>query len=59
MFEIESRNVGLGSKMAMKRFDDMTLKFKETLKEAAQELEENGIKGVEYISRMIIEKRKI
>lgn len=58
-FEIESHNVGIGSKIAMKRFDDMVAKSPEALKESVEELEGIGIKGVEDIYRIIKAKRNI
>lgn len=56
-FEIESRNIGLGSKMAMKRFDDMKERFPDALRAATQELKEKGLKGIDDIYDMILKKR--
>ncbi len=56
-FEIESCNIGLGSKMAMKRFDDMKERFPDALRAAAQELMEKGLKGIDDIYDMILKKR--
>lgn len=56
-FEIESRNIGLGSKMAMKRFDDMKERFTDALRAATQELKEKGLKGIDDIYDMILKKR--
>ena len=54
-FEIEARNIGLGSKMAMKRFDEMVMNFQEALRMAADELIQNGLKGVEDIYENILD----
>lgn len=56
-FEIESRNVGLGSRTAMKRFDEMMEKFPDVLRIAALELSQKGLKGVDDICEIIQKKR--
>jgi serine/threonine-protein kinase HipA len=52
-FEKEAVNVGLGSKMAMKRFDTMVEKFPEALKTAADELKQQGFDGIEEVYEQI------
>ena len=48
-FEKEAKNVGLGSKLAMKKYDSMLTRFSEALKSSAEELIQQGIIGVEEI----------
>ena len=53
-FERQARNVGLGSNMAMKRFDDMVLKFSDAINNAKLELQKQGYDGVEEIYNKIL-----
>jgi serine/threonine-protein kinase HipA len=55
-FEKEARNVGLGSKMAMKRFDTMVEKFPDALRKAADELKQQGFEGIEEVYELILKK---
>lgn len=55
-FEKEAINVGLGSRMAMKRFDEMVKMFPDALREAANELSRQGFEGVEELSELILKK---
>jgi serine/threonine-protein kinase HipA len=57
-FEKEARNVGLGRKMAMKRFDTMVGKFPEALKMASEELKQQGFDGIEEIYEQILKRRQ-
>lgn len=54
-FEKEAEHVGLGTKMAMKRFDRLVGEFKAALREAGDELEEQGFKGVTSLKEKILE----
>lgn len=54
-FEKEAEKVGLGVKMAMKRFDRMAGEFEAALKEAGDALEEQGFKGVTSLTEKILE----
>ena len=53
-FERQARNVGLGSNMAMRRFDDMVLKFSDAIYNAKLELQKQGYDGVEEIYNKIL-----
>lgn len=53
-FERQARIIGLGSAMAMKRFDEMVLKFRGALSEAGKELEAQGFVGIDEICRKIL-----
>lgn len=56
-FEREARNIGLGTKLAMRRFDDLCASFPNALKAASRELKEQGLKGVEEICETILRKK--
>ena len=53
-FERQARNVGLGSGMAMKRFDNMVLNFRGAIDKAKMELQEQGYEGLEEIYNKIL-----
>ena len=53
-FERQARNVGLGSGMAMKRFDNMVLNFRSAIDKAKMELQEQGYEGVDEIYNKIL-----
>lgn len=54
-FEKEAENVGLGVKMAMKRFDRMAEEFEAALRDAGDALEEQGFKGAVSLREKILE----
>lgn len=56
LFEKMAAQVGMGSKIAMKRFDVMVKRFAEALNQAKEELKEQGFNQVEEIYEMIIKK---
>lgn len=56
LFEKMAAQVGMGSKIAMKRFDVMVKRFVEALNQAKEELKEQGFNQVEEIYEMIIKK---
>ena len=53
-FERQARNVGLGSNMAMKRFNDLVSGFKVALDDSKNELVEQGYYDVEEIYNKIL-----
>ena len=53
-FEQQARNVGLGSNMAMKRFNDLVSGFKVALDDSKNELVEQGYYDVEEIYNKIL-----
>lgn len=55
-FEKEALNVGLGSRMAMRRFDAMVEKFPHALRTAAHELRQQGFEGIEEICELILKR---
>ena len=55
-FEQEAQNVGLGTQMAMRRFDAMIKNFENAMKCAQNELEESGIYHTEEICAQIFRK---
>lgn len=55
-FEKEARNVGLGSSMAIKRFDSMAEKFPNALRTSANELSQQGFEEIEEICEQILKK---
>lgn len=57
-FEKEARNVGLGNKMAMKRFDTMVEKFPDALRSAANELSRQGFDEIEELCELILKRNK-
>jgi serine/threonine-protein kinase HipA len=57
-FEKEAVNVGLGRKMAMKRFDTMVEKFPEALKKAVDELKKQGFDGIEEVYEVILKRNR-
>jgi serine/threonine-protein kinase HipA len=57
-FEKEAVNVGLGRKMAMKRFDTMAEKFPEALKKAADALKKQGFDGIEEVYELILKRNR-
>ena len=59
LFEKMAAQVGMGSKIAMKRFDVMVKRFVEALNQAKEELKEQGFNQVEEIYEMIIKKSGI
>lgn len=54
-FEREAKNVGLGTKMAIKRFDYLAGGFEAALRSAGNILEEQGFEGVETLIEKILE----
>jgi serine/threonine-protein kinase HipA len=57
-FEKEAQNIGLGSKMAMKRFDTMVEKFPDALRMAADELKQQGFEGIEEVYELILKRKR-
>lgn len=55
-FEKEAVNLGLGTGMAMKRFDKIANAFEKALKKAESELIEQGFEASENISKRILQK---
>ena len=55
-FVKEAENVGLGSKIAMKRFDTLVSKFEKAMEGAKKELAEKGFAEVEIIGKQIFTK---
>lgn len=55
-FEKAASQVGLGAKMAMKRFDAMVKGFADAMTQAKEELKAQGFDQVEQISKRIMEK---
>lgn len=58
-FEREARNIGLGSKFAMNRFDEMCEKFPKTLRTVAKELSNQGFEGINQICEEILTRKKV
>lgn len=54
-FEKAAKDVGLGSKMAMGRFDHLCSRFRDSLSEAATELESLGFEKTRQIYRRILD----
>lgn len=54
-FEKEAEEAGLGTKMAMKRFDRMAGEFEAALREAGAALEEQGFGGAANLAEKILE----
>ncbi|MCQ2521056.1 MAG: HipA domain-containing protein [Lachnospiraceae bacterium] len=57
-FEKEAKNIGLGAKLAMHKFDEMVTAFPSALKSAAVELAEQGLRGMSEMYEEILYKRK-
>ena len=55
-FEKAATQVGIGTKIAMKRFDAMVKGFTNAINQAKKELQEQGFDQVEQICEMIMEK---
>ena len=55
-FEKAAAQVGIGTKIAMKRFDAMVKGFTNAINQAKKELQEQGFDQVEQICEMIMEK---
>lgn len=55
-FKKEAKNIGLGSKIAIKRFDNMVSNFERALRESAEQLKNQGFEGVEDIASQILQK---
>lgn len=55
-FKKEAKNIGLGSKLAIKRFDNMVSNFEGALRESAEQLRKQGFEGVEDIAAQILQK---
>lgn len=55
-FEKAASQVGIGPKMAMKRFDAMVKGFGDAINQAKEELKNQGFEQVEQISEMIMKK---
>ena len=55
-FEKAASQVGIGPKMAMKRFDVMVKGFGDAINQAKEELKNQGFEQVEQISEMIMKK---
>lgn len=56
-FEEEAKNVGLGTSIAMKRFDYLANNFTKALNQAERTLLEQGFYGVDAMKKAIITKR--
>lgn len=55
-FEKEASQVGIGTKMVMRRFDVMVNGFVDAIHRAKEELQAQGFEQVEQICEMIMEK---
>ena len=55
-FEKAASQIGIGPKMAMKRFDTMVNRFEGAINQAKEELKSQGFDRVEQICDMIMEK---
>ena len=55
-FEKAASQVGIGTRMAMKRFDAMVYGFSDAMNKAKEELQAQGFDQVQQISEMIMEK---
>lgn len=55
-FEKTTEQVGIGTKMAMKRFDSMVSGFSDAMNQAKAELKQQGFEQVEQISEQIMKK---
>ena len=55
-FKNAAAQVEIGTKIAMKRFDDMINGFMNALNQAKQELDQYGIKQIDQIGAQIMEK---
>ena len=55
-FKKEAKNIGLGSKLAIKRFDNMVSNFEPALRESAEQLRKQGFEGVGDIAAQILQK---
>ena len=55
-FKNMTTQVGIGTKIAMQRFDDMVSRFEDALKEAEHILDAYGIKQTEQIGELIMKK---
>ena len=53
-FAKEAANIGLGTKMALSRFDNMVAGFKDALISAGNELAAMGVKQIDEISEKIL-----
>ena len=56
LFEKMAAQVGIGTKMAMKRFDTMVKGFADAINQAKEELKKQGFHQAEEISEMIMRK---
>ena len=57
-FEAEAKNCGLGSKIAMKIYDELEGRFEKALKDSATELTEQGFSDAKNMAEQIINWRK-
>ncbi len=57
-FEKEAKNIGLGSKLAMNKFDEMVEYFPVAIDKAAGELTKHGLRGIDEICATITENYK-
>ena len=55
-FQKATVHVGIGTKMAMKRFDDMVIGFSDAMNRAKAELKQQGFEQVEQIYEQIMKK---
>ncbi len=55
-FKKEAERIGLGTEIALRRFDLLVSAFKKALETAAEELDHAGFSGTSEISRLICEK---
>lgn len=55
-FRAEAKRIGLGEKIAMRRFDEMLNSFGSALRQAKEELQDQGYPGVEDIYEKILKK---
>lgn len=55
-FEKATVQIGIGTKMAMKKFDAMVRKFSDAMNQAKAELKQQGFEQVEQISEQIMKK---
>ena len=53
-FQVEAQNIGLGQQLAMKRFYEIASKFENALSDAAAELEDLGLPGIDSIKELIL-----
>lgn len=57
-FRAEARHIGLGERIAMRRFEQMQNSFERALAQAKEEIQDAGYPGVEEIYEKILRKNQ-